>query len=89
MGDTQTTPRLLRLTATAQPEQHDGVLVPDQKDALADQRIASFAHALVRAVFFYRHGRVHTCLPAQQQRRAQGLHLGAAAIILWNTLKLA
>lgn len=26
MGDTQTTPRLLRLTATAQPEQHDGVL---------------------------------------------------------------
>src|SRR5438128_2442667 len=46
-------------------------------------------NALARAVFFYRHGRVQDRSHAQQQRRAQGLNLVVAAIILWNTLELA
>jgi TnpA family transposase len=43
---------------------------------------------LLRLVFFYRHGRVQDRSLAQQQRRAQGLNLVTAAIILWNTLEL-
>lgn len=46
-------------------------------------------NALARAVFFYRHGRVQDRSHARQQRRAQGLNLVVAAIILWNTLELA
>src|SRR5438270_3643186 len=46
-------------------------------------------NALARAVFFYRQGRIQDRAHAQQQRRAQGLNLVVAAIILWNTLELA
>ena len=46
-------------------------------------------NALARAIFFYRQGRVADRSHAQQQRRAQGLNLVVAAIILWNTLELA
>src|SRR5438270_13985023 len=44
-------------------------------------------NALAHAVFFYRHGRVQDRSHAQQ-RRAQGLNLVVAAIILWNTIVL-
>ncbi len=46
-------------------------------------------NALARAVFFYRQGRIQDRAHTQQQRRAQGLNLVVAAIILWNTLELA
>jgi TnpA family transposase len=42
-------------------------------------------NALARAVFFYRHGRVQDRSHAQQQRRAQGLNLVVAAIIIGST----
>src|SRR5438270_13574772 len=39
-------------------------------------------NALARAVFFYRHGRVHDRSHAQQQRRTQGLNLANESLTL-------
>jgi TnpA family transposase len=46
------------------------------------------AHALRRAVCFYRHGAIHDRAVEDQRHRASALNLVVAAIVLWNTVYL-